>query len=107
MTSRTRRNLDRSLAAEDVELLFYLVMEKEGRRMLKPLKIETKVPLKLIRAIADDTIVPSFYSRLAQDLRSKGVEPGSKVQLRAKFSSTHEMIDPALKGTRVLCEVDV
>jgi len=103
----SRKNLDRSLANEPVELLFYLIVEKEGKRMLKPLKIETKIPLKMVRAIADDTIVPAFYSKLAKDLRDKGVEPGSKVQLRAKFSSTHEMIDPVLKGTKVLCEVDV
>ena len=68
---------------------------------------ETKVPLKLVRAIADDTIIPSFYETLSRDLRARGVEPGSKVQVRAKFSSSHEMLDPALKGVKILCEVDV
>jgi len=75
--------------------------------MLKPLKIDTQVSLKLIRAITNDTIIPSFYSTLAENLRERGVAPGSKVQLRAKFSPSHEMIDPALKGTIILCEVDV
>ena len=75
--------------------------------MLKPLKINTKAPLKLIRAIADNTIVLSFYDTLAKDLRDKGVAEGSKVQLRAKFSPNHELVDPALKGTKILCEVDV
>jgi len=103
----SRRNLDRSLANEKVDLLFYLVVEKKGKRMLKPLNFDTKVPLKLIRAIADDTIIPSFYSVLAKDLRERGVASGSKVQLRAKFSSIHEMIDPVLKGTKILCEIDV
>jgi hypothetical protein len=103
----SRRNLDRCLASENVDLLFYLIIEKEGKRMLKPLKIETNVPLKLVRAIADDTIVQRFYSTLAKNLRERGVTPGSKVQLRAKFSPSHEMIDPVLKGTRILCEVDV
>ncbi|MBU0532019.1 hypothetical protein KKB44_00845 [Candidatus Micrarchaeota archaeon] len=103
----SRRNLDKSLASEGVDLLFYLIIEKKGKRMLKPLKIDTKVPLKLVRAIADDTIIPSFYSTLAKNLRERGVAPGSKVQLRAKFSPSHEMIDPVLKGTRILCEVDV
>ncbi len=103
----SRRSLDRNLATEKVDLQFYLVIERGGKRMLKPLKLDTKVPLKLVRAIADDTIIPEFYATLAKDLRARGVEPGSKVQVRAKFGPEHEMFDPALKGTRVLCEVDV
>jgi hypothetical protein len=103
----SRRNLDRSLASERVDLIFYKIIEKSGKRMLKPLKLDTKVPLKLVRAIADDTIIPSFYETLSRDLRARGVKPGSKVQVRAKFSSSHEMLDPALKGVKILCEVDV
>jgi hypothetical protein len=103
----SRRNLNRSLASEKVGLVFYLVIERKGKRMLKPLKLDTKVSLKLVRAIADDTVIPEFYATLSRDLRERGVEPGSKVQVRAKFSPEHEMLDPALKGTRVLCEVDV
>ncbi len=103
----SRRNLDRNLANEKVDLIFYLVIEKGGKRMLKPLKLDTKVSLKLVRAVADNTIIPSFYDTLARDLREKGVAPGSKVQLRAKFGPAHEMLDPVLKGTRILCEVDV
>ncbi len=103
----SRRNLDRNLASELVELLFYKIIEKGESRMLKPLKLDSKVPLKLVRAIADNTIVPSFYETLAADLRKRGVEPGSKVQVRAKFNESHEMLDPALKGTKILCEVDV
>ena len=95
------------MASEKVDLLFYRIIEKDGKRMLKPLKLKTKVPLKLVRAIADNTIISVFYETLANDLRARGVEPGSKVQVRAKFSSSHEMLDPALKGTRILCEVDV
>jgi hypothetical protein len=103
----SRKNLDKSLANEAVELLFYRIIEKDGKRMLKPLKLETKIPLRMVRAIADDTIIPSFYTTLSKDLRTRGVEPGSKVQVRAKFSKAHEMLDPALTGTKVLCEVDV
>ena len=103
----SRKNLDRRLASESIDLLFYLIVEKDGKRMLKPLKIDSKVPLKLIRAISDDTVTPDFYSKLSQDLRDRGVTPGSKVQLRAKFSPSHEMIDHVLKGIIVLCEVDV
>lgn len=103
----SRRNLDKSLATEPVDLIFYLIIEKKGKRMLKPLKLDTKIPLKLVRAIADDTIVPSFYSTLAKNLLERGVDPGSKVQLRAKFGPSHELVDPVLKGTRILCEVDV
>jgi hypothetical protein len=103
-----RRNLDRNLALEKVELLFYEVLEKDGKRMLKPLKLENiLVPLKLVRAIADNTIIDSFYSTLSKDLQVRGVAPGTKIQLRAKFSETHEMLDPTLKGTKVLCEMTV
>ena len=70
----SRRNLDRSIAAEEVDLLFYLIIEKKGKRMLKPLKINTKVPLKLVRAIADNTIVPSFYSTLVKNLQERRLD---------------------------------
>ena len=103
----SRRNLNKSAATEKVDILFYLIIEKKGKRMLKPLKIDTKVSLKLVRAVLDDTIIPNFYTTLAENLRERGVAPGSRVQLRAKFSPSHEMIDPALKGTTILCEVDV
>jgi len=103
----SRRNLDRGLASEKVTIVFYKVIERSGKRMLKPLKFDTHVSLKLVRAIADNTVVLSFYDILAKNLRERGVAAGSKVQLRAKFSPAHEMLDPALKGTRVLCEVDV
>lgn len=103
----SKRNLGIGLATEPVDLLFYLIIEKQGKRMLKPLKIETKIPLKLVRAIADDSIVPRFYSKLVKDLLERGVAPSSKVQLRAKFGPSHELIDPVLKGVRILCEVDV
>lgn len=104
---RSRRNLDRNLASEKVDILFYQVIEKNGKRMLKPLKIDTKVSLKLIRAVLDNTIISSFYDTLVNNLLDRGVKPGSRVQLRAKFNEAHEMLDPALKGTKVLCEVDV
>ncbi len=71
----SRRNLNRSLASEKVGLVFYLVIERKGKRMLKPLKLDTKVSLKLVRAIADDTVIPEFYATLSRDLRERGVEP--------------------------------
>jgi hypothetical protein len=101
------RGLERALARESVEIVFYRIIEKDGKRMLKPIAFKTKVSLGLVRAIADDTVIPSFYSTLSSDLRKKGLEPGTKVQLRAVFSESHAMLDPALKGTRVLCEVVV
>jgi hypothetical protein len=103
----SRRNLDRSLANEKVDVLFYQVIERDGKRMLKPLKIETKVSLKLVRAVADNTIIPSFYETLSKNLRERGVAPGTKVQLRARFSADHEMLDPALKGIKIICELVV
>jgi len=63
--------------------------------------------LKLVRAIADDTVIPTFYETLKQNLLDRGVVPGSKVQLRAKFNEKHAMLDPVFTGTRVLCEVTV
>ena len=75
--------------------------------MLKPLKFDAKVPLKLVRAISDNTVLPGFYEKLARDLQEKGVAPGSKVQLRAKFSPNHEILDSELKGIKILCEVEV
>jgi hypothetical protein len=52
-------------------------------------------------------VITSFYDTLSRNLRERGVAPGTKVQLRAKFSEGHAMLDPALKGTRILCEVTV
>ncbi len=95
------------MALEKVDLIFYQILEKDGKRMLKPLKFDTKVPLKLVRAVADNTIIPAFYEQLSKDLKARGVEPGTKIQLRAKFNETHEMLDPALKGTKILCELTV
>ncbi|MBN1169966.1 hypothetical protein JXA56_02995 [Candidatus Micrarchaeota archaeon] len=103
----SRRTIERLAATEQVDLLFYQIIEKKETRMLKPLKINTKAPLKLVRAIADNTIILTFYDTLARDLRAKGVAPGSRIQVRAKFTSNHEIVDPVLKGTIVLCEVDV
>lgn len=98
---------DRSLAEEKVQLLFYLVIEKGGKKLLKPLKFDTKASLKLVRAIADDTVVETFYGTLRRNLLERGVAPGSVVQMRAKFSENHAMLDPVFTGTRVLCEVKV
>ncbi len=99
------RNLNKTLASEKVDVLFYLVMEKEGSRMLKPLGFDTKISLKMVRAILDNTIIPSFYDTLSRNLRERGVEKGSRVQLRARFGPEHAMLDPQLSGTKVLCEV--
>lgn len=98
---------DRSLAEEKVQLLFYVVIEKGGKKLLKPLKFDTKISLKLVRAIADDTVIPVFYDTLKRNLLDRGVKPGSVVQLRAKFNEKHAMLDPVFTGTRVLCEVRV
>jgi hypothetical protein len=100
---------DKSLANEKVQLLFYLIIEKGDKRLLKPLKFEHEiaVSLKLVRAIADDTVIPTFYETLQKNLLERGVKPGSKVQMRAKFNEKHAMLDPVFTGTRVLCEVTV
>ncbi len=99
------RDLNKSIASEKVDIIFYLVIEKEGQRMLKPLKFDTSISLKMVRAILDDTIIPSFYETLRRNLRERGVSEGSKVQLRARFTPAHAMLDPQLSGTKVLCEV--
>ncbi len=104
----TNRDLVRAAANEKVEILFYKAIEKDGKQLLKPLSnISTSISLKMVRAILDDTIIHSFYETLSKNLIDRGVEPGTKVQLRAKFSPNHSIIDPQLTGTRVLCEVKV
>lgn len=101
------KDINKSIATEKVDILFYLVIEKGGQRLLKPLKLDTSISLKMVRAILDDTIIETFYSTLSRNLRERGVPEGSRVQLRARFSPQHAILDPQLSGTRVLCEVDV
>ncbi|HSB47589.1 MAG TPA: hypothetical protein VLD37_06255 [Candidatus Bilamarchaeum sp.] len=101
------RKLMREIAAEKVTVLFYEIDEKSGKRMLRPLKFDTQISLKMVRAILDNTIISSFYDTLSKNLEERGVSPGSTIQLRARFSPNHSMIDPQLTGTVVLCEVKV
>lgn len=103
----TNRKLMRDIASEKVDVLFYQVVEKDGKKMLRPLDFDTSISLKMVRAILDDTIVSAFYDTLSRNLLERGVNPGTTVQLRAKFRPNHAMIDPQLTGTRVLCEVKV
>jgi hypothetical protein len=103
----TNRKLMREIAAEKVTILFYTLIEKNGKRMLKPLAFDTQISLKMVRAILDNTIISSFYDTLSRNLEDRGVPPGSTIQLRAKFSPNHAMIDPQLTGTIVLCEVKI
>ncbi|MBI5227827.1 hypothetical protein HY988_04540 [Candidatus Micrarchaeota archaeon] len=101
------RSLNRTLALEKVDILFYQVIEKSGKKMLKPMKIDTQVSIKMIRAILDNTIIPTFYETLSKNLEERGVKPGTRVQLRAKFNASHALVDPVLSGTKILCEVTV
>ena len=104
----SRRRIERGEAtSEKVELLFYKVIKKSGKKMMKPLQFKTKVPLAMVRAVLDNTIVMTFYNRLADDLRSRGVKEGTTVQLRARFSALHAEIHPDFHGTKILCEVTV
>lgn len=103
----SRRSMERSAAAEEVEIIFYQVIEKDDKKILKPLKFGTKVSLKLVRSITDKTVISNFYETLSKNLMERGIEKGTKVQLRAKFSKNHEIVDPSLKGTIILCEVVV
>ncbi len=101
------RKLNKTMASEKVDIVFYLIIEKEGKRMLKPLGFDTKISLGLVKAILDNTVIPTFYDTLSKNLIERGVAAGSKVQVRARFSETHTMMNPELKGTRILCEVEV
>jgi hypothetical protein len=92
---------------ERVELLFYEVLEKKGKRLLKPLKLNTSVPVSVIKAVSSGTIADSFYQRLAKDLLDRGVAAGTLVQLRAKFSKSSAAIESAANGTHILCEIKV
>lgn len=101
------RDLEKNLAREPVEILFYAAIEKEGKRMLKPLTFKGSLTLGIIRAVLDNTITPNFYETLSKDLLKRGVVSGSTIQLRAKFSENHTLYDSALKGTKVVCEIKV
>lgn len=103
------RRAEREAAAnERVELLFYTIIEKNGKKMMKPIKLKkTEVPITVVKAILAGTIVEAFYERLARDLLAQGIDEGTTVQMRAKFSASNTAYDPAFKGTHVLCEVKV
>lgn len=92
---------------ERVDLVFYTVTEKDGKKILKPLAIKTTVPISVVKAVLDRTIVDSFYQRLSSDLLERGVKTGTTIQVRANFSKSNADVDPAFKGTHVLCEVKV
>lgn len=101
------RDIERNLAKEPVEILFYEAIEKEGKRMLKPLSFKGALTLGIIRAVLDNTITSNFYETLSKDLIKKGVLSGSTIQLRAKFNENHTLYDAALKGTKVICEIKI
>ena len=101
------KKLDKTMASEKVGIRFYTRIEKNGKSMLKPLTFTTEISLKLVRAILDNTIIPEFYDTLAKNLKDRGVKEGSTVQVRAEFKEVHTMLHPELKGTKVLCEVNV
>ncbi len=102
-----RRAEKHAAANARVDLLFYKVIEKDGKRMLKPLAIKTQIPLIMVRAILDNTIIDTFYEQLSKDLQKRGIKEGTLVQLRAKFDKSHTMINPEYDGTLMLCEVKV
>ena len=102
------KRLEREAAGnERVELRFYTVTEKHGKKILKPLAIKTSVPIAVVRAVMDKTIVGTFYQRLGSDLLERGVKSETTVQIRAAFSKSNFGVNPMFKGTVVLCEVKV
>lgn len=102
------KRLEREAAGnERVELRFYTVVEKHGGKILKPLAIKTSVPIAVVRAVMDKTIIGTFYQRLGSDLLERGVKPETTVQIRAVFSKSNFDVNPRFKGTVVLCEVKV
>lgn len=102
------RRIEKQAAAnERVEIVFYKVIEREKKRMLKPLNIKTEIPLAMVKAILDNTIIDAFYERLSKDLIARGVEKGTLVEIRANFSKSNAGIDPAYKGLHTLCEVKI
>ncbi len=99
--------LNKNLASEKVDIIFYQAIVRDGKRMLKKLDFDTKISLGLVRAILDNTVVPDFYDTLRKNLRERGIAAGSTVQVRARFSESHEMAYPELKGTKILCEITI
>lgn len=107
--SNLRRRLEKGDAIKQtVPLLFYEVIERKGRKMMKPLDIKTEITFAMVKAISENTIIEAFYERLSLDLRKRGVKEGTLVQLRADFSKCEGAVDSSQKkGTHVLCEVRV
>ena len=102
------RRLEKEAAGnERVELRFYTVTEKHGKKILKPLAMKTSVPIAVVRAVMDKTIISTFYQRLGSDLLERGVKSETTVQIRAVFSKSNFGVNPMFKGTIVLCEVKV
>ena len=102
-----RRMERQAIRNERVDLLFYKVVKKGEKGMLKPIDLKSNVPFVVIKALLDNTTTDGFYEKLAADLLQRGVQTGTTVQLRAKFSKSNATIDPAYKGTRILCEVNI
>ena len=94
--------------SDPVTLLFYEAKKVGTEQVLKPLpKLTAKVPMSVVKAILDHTIARSFYDRLIEDLKKRGVAQGITIQLRAKFDPSHKEISPDFKGILKLCEVDI
>ena len=95
-------------ASKPVTLLFYEVKKGDAGKVLKPLpKLTTKIPMSVVKAVLDNTIAGSFYDRLVEDLKKRGIKAGSTIQLRVKFEESHKDISQEFKGILKLCEVDI
>ena len=107
--SNLRRRLEKGDAVnQTVPLLFYEVIEKKGQKLMKPLSIKTEITFAMAKAVSENTITETFYERLSQDLRKRGIKEGTLVQLRADFSKLEAGVDASQKkGTHILCEVRV
>ncbi|MFH2106840.1 MAG: hypothetical protein ABII22_06270 [Candidatus Micrarchaeota archaeon] len=94
--------------SKPVTLRFYLVIEKKGKVLLKPMKeLDTKAPMQIIKGVLENTITENFYAQLINDLKNRGVKQGSKIQVRAVFDEEHKQISPDFKGMIKLCEVEI
>ena len=100
------RRLEKEAAEMKEWNLGFILLPKNTGKILKPLAMKTSVPIAVVRAVMDKTIISTFYQRLGSDLLERG-KIETTVQIRAVFSKSNFGVNPMFKGTIVLCEVKV
>ena len=62
------RRLEKEAAEMKEWNLGFILLPKNTGKILKPLAMKTSVPIAVVRAVMDKTIISTFYQRLGSDL---------------------------------------